>query len=77
MNTTPFRTVTAAESGITHLVVQSPALHGSHPDTLPDATLCGRPTAVEVDDHPAEVQCPRCIGRAPGFMGLPSYRVTV
>lgn len=76
-NLTPFLTVTATGPEITHLVVLSPALPGSRPDTLPGSTLCGRLTGAEVDVHPAGVQCPRCLLRAPAFMGLPSYQVAV
>lgn len=74
---TPFRSVTATDSPVTHLVVTSPALPGTHPDQLPAATLCGRLVEHEVEDHPAEVQCPRCLMRAPTFMGLPTYEVTL
>lgn len=74
---TPFRSVTAADNPLTHLVVTSPALPGTRPDQLPSATLCGRVVDQEVEDHPAEVQCPRCLLRAPTFMGLPAYEVTL
>ena len=74
---TPFRCMTGDGSPLTHLVVTSPALHGTRPDELPAATLCGRPAGEEVQDHPADVQCPRCLDRAPAFMGLPSYEVTL
>ena len=74
---TPFRSVAAADSPITHLVVTSPALPGTRPDQLPPATLCGRPVDREVEDHPADVQCPRCLMRAPKFMGLPTYEVSL
>ena len=74
---TPFRTVTAAGTPITHLVVTSPALPGTTPDELPAATLCGQavtgPAAAPVHD----VQCLRCLHRAPAFMGLPTYEVTL
>ncbi|ACZ32396.1 hypothetical protein Xcel_3397 (plasmid) [Xylanimonas cellulosilytica DSM 15894] len=74
---TPFRTVTAAGTPITHLVVTSPALPGTRPDRLPAATLCGQavtgPTAAAV----ADVQCLRCLNRTPSFMALPTYEVTL
>lgn len=75
MMNTPFRSVTAAGHPLTHLVAVSPALYGTRPDELPATTLCGRATLEEVDDHPAAVQCPRCLDRAPAFMALPSYSV--
>ena len=74
---TPFHSVTASGSPLTHLVVTSPALPGTRPDRLPDATLCGRLVDQEIDDHPADVQCPRCLLRVPTFMGLPTYEVTL
>ena len=77
MMNTPFRSVTAAGNPLTHLVVTSPALYGTRPDELPATTLCGRATLEEVDDHPAEVQCPRCLDRAPAFMALPTYAVAL
>lgn len=73
----PLRTVTAHASQITHLVAVSPALPGTAPDRLPDATLCGRTVNVEANDHPADVQCPRCLQRAPRFMALPAYEVAL
>lgn len=77
INLTPFRTVTAVGPAISHLVVLSPALPGSRPDITPASTLCGRQTSTETDDHPATVQCPRCLLRVPAFMALPSYQVAV
>ncbi|MGL5825728.1 MAG: hypothetical protein ACRCYU_13100 [Nocardioides sp.] len=74
---TPFHTVTAADAPLTHLVVSSPALPGTGPDALPATTLCGRIVGHEVAEHPSEVQCPRCLGRAPAFMALPAYGVTL
>ena len=71
----PFQSVTAADSPLTHLVVTSPALPGTRPVQLPAATLCGRQVGHEVDDHPADVQCPRCLIRVPTYMGLPAYEV--
>ncbi|GAA5033196.1 hypothetical protein [Actinopolymorpha pittospori] len=73
----PFRSVTATDNGLTHLIVASPALPGTRPDELPAATLCGRAVAGEVEEHPAAVQCPRCLLRAPAFMGLPTYTVSL
>jgi hypothetical protein len=71
----PFRTVTAAGDQATHLVVISPALRGTSPDGLPMATLCG--CAVDADSpipiH--DVECLRCLWRAPLFMELPAYEV--
>ena len=74
---TPFRSVTAAANPLTHLVVASPALPGTRPDELPATALCGRAARQESDDHPAEVQCPRCLDRAPAFMALPTYAVAL
>lgn len=74
---TPFRSVLAAASPITHLVVTSPALPGTRPDELPAATLCGRPVDHEIEDQPADVQCPRCLLRVPTFMALPTYEVSL
>ncbi len=71
----PFRTVTAANSPLTHLVAVSPALCGTSPDLLPPATLCGRSVLDHADAGPGDVQCPRCLLRAPAFMGLPTYEV--
>lgn len=73
----PFRTVTAAQSIDSHLVVASPALVGCRPDELAPTTLCGRPTIEEIATPPAEVKCERCLLRAPAFMHLPSYREQV
>lgn len=75
MSRIPFRTVTAVDSGITHLVATSPALPTTSPDELPAGTLCGRRVTAEHATHPAEVQCPRCLLQAPKFMGLPTYEV--
>lgn len=72
---TPFRTVTAAGNEITHLVVVSPALTATAPDQLPAGTLCGRAVAAEADAPVSEVQCVRCLWRAPRFMHLPTYEV--
>jgi len=74
---TPFSRVTAASSTITHLVVASPALPGTRPDELPAATLCGRLVNEATPDHPADVQCLRCLERVPTFMALPTYEVTL
>ncbi|WP_043650840.1 hypothetical protein [Cellulosimicrobium cellulans] len=74
---TPFRTVTAADSPLSHLVAVSPALLGTGPDSMPAATLCGRAVAGQAEAQVADVQCPRCLMRAPAFMGLPTYRVEV
>jgi len=75
--TTPFRTVTAAGTPITHLVVASPALPGTRPDELPAATLCGQAVTELAGAAVADVQCLRCLHRAPSFMGLPTYEVTL
>ena len=78
MMNTPFRSVTAAGNPLTHLVVTSPALRGTRPDELPATTLCGRAALEEkIEDHPAEVQCHRCLDRAPAFMALPTYAVAL
>lgn len=72
---TLFRSVSAHGSPITHLIAASPALLGTCPDRLPEATLCGRGVKAAVAAQPADVQCPKCLHRAPEFMGLPSYAV--
>lgn len=77
MSRTPFRTVTAAGNEITHLVVMSPALPSTGPDRLPAGTLCGRPVTAEADTPVADVQCVRCLTRAPRFMALPTYEVSL
>lgn len=77
MSRVPFRTVTATTNGLTHLVVVSPALLATHPDTLPAATLCGRQVNDETDTAPADVQCRRCLQRVPRFMHLPTYEVSL
>ncbi|MEV8027430.1 MULTISPECIES: hypothetical protein [Cellulosimicrobium] len=74
---TPFRTVTATDSPLSHLVAISPALLGTGPDDMPAATLCGRATTGPAEAEVADVQCPRCLLRAPSFMGLPTYEATV
>lgn len=74
---TPFRTVTAAGTPITHLVAISPALPGTGPDELPPATLCGQGALQESPAAVADVQCVRCLLRAPAFMGLPTYEVSL
>ena len=73
----PFRSVTAAGNPLTHLVVASPAVPGTRPDELPATTLCGRAALQETDEHPSEVQCPRCLDRVPAFMALPTYAVAL
>ncbi len=75
--TTPFTTVTAAGSAITHLVVSSPALPGSMPDELPHATLCGQAVTALAEADPSDVQCTLCLHRTQSFMGLPSFKVTL
>jgi hypothetical protein len=75
VNQTPFLSVSATSSPQTHLVVVSPALPRSSPDELPEATLCGRKVTAGADVHPAEVECIRCLLRAPMFMGLPGFEV--
>ncbi len=76
-NLTPFRSATGEGSDISHLVVASPALRGSSPDAVPASTLCGRPTTGLTADGPADVQCHRCLSRAPAFMALPTFEVAV
>lgn len=73
----PFLTVTAPNSATTHLVVTSPALRGTHPDTLPVATLCGRSVKQATDTPVDEVQCHRCLHRTPIFMTLPAWQAHV
>ncbi|MEP7762591.1 hypothetical protein [Sanguibacter sp. 25GB23B1] len=75
--TTPFRTVTATGTPITHLVATSPALPRTGPDELPPATLCGQVVDGPADTNVADVQCPRCLLRAPAFMALPTYAVSL
>lgn len=75
LNRTPFHTVTVTNHPITHLVVNSPALTGSQPHELPSASLCGRPVAAIAPAHPADVQCRRCLDRAPMYMDLPAFQV--
>lgn len=77
MSPLPLRTVTSTEGALTHLIAVSPALPGTAPDRLPAATLCGVGVASEADAHPADVQCPRCLQRAPRFMALPAYEVVL
>ncbi len=77
MSTLPFMAVTAANDEATHLVVASPALRSSRPDRLPFATLCGRAVGHEDPTPIGEVECVRCVLRAPKFMGLPAYEVTL
>lgn len=77
MNTLPFLAVTATTDGATHLVVVSPALRSSRPDLLPHATLCGRQVGQQDPTPIGEVECVRCVLRAPTFMGLPAYEVTL
>lgn len=71
----PFQCVTPVGGGTTHLVTASPALLGTRPDEIPTATLCGLPTGAPSPLHPAEVECTRCLSRAPQFMALPTYEV--
>ena len=73
--TMPFRCVTSADSGPTHLVAASPALPGTGPDLMPSATLCGVPAVAESPQHPSAVDCVRCLARVPQFMALPAYEV--
>jgi len=77
MSTLPFLAVTADTDEATHLVVTSPALRSSRPDRLPLATLCGRRVGQEDPTPIGEVECVRCVLRAPKFMGLPAYEVTL
>jgi hypothetical protein len=74
---TPFVAVTGAVTPISHLVVISPALPGTRPDELPAITLCGQAAAGVSPIEAADVQCRRCLGRAPEFMWMPSYTVEV
>lgn len=74
---TPFHTVTAAGSQVTHLVATSPALPGTGPDEVPDSTLCGRRVQAHENAEPADVQCRRCLTLAPRFMDLPAYEVSL
>lgn len=75
LNRTPFHIVTVTDHPITHLVVSSPALTGLQPHELPAATLCGRPVANRGIEHPADVQCLRCLDRVPKYMHLPAFQV--
>lgn len=77
MTTLPFLAVTATADEATHLVVVSPALRSNRPDRLPLATLCGRRVDREDPTPIGEVECVRCVLRAPKFMGLPAYEVTL
>lgn len=74
---TPFRSVSATDSPITHLVAVSPALVSTHPEQLPAATLCGRVVDAETGGRAADVQCRRCLSRTPAFMGFPTYEVSL
>lgn len=71
----PFRTVTAVSDQVTHLVVISPALRGTSPDLLPMATLCGCAVDTVSSTPVPDVECLRCLWRAPLFMALPDYEV--
>lgn len=71
--TLPFRSVTAIDHPISHLVVRSPALQGSHPDRLPHTTLCGRLVDRESGRPVSRVQCKRCLTRTQQFTGLPTF----
>lgn len=72
--TLPFRTVTAThDRQVSHLVVISPALRGLSPDTLPGATLCGRIVSGDSPTAVHDVECLRCLQRAPAFLTLPAY----
>lgn len=70
----PFRTV-VSRTGVTHLVVTSPALRNCRPDVLPPNTLCGT-TVVGASPTPvADVECLRCLYRTTTFMSLPAWEV--
>lgn len=71
----PLHTVVAGSPPTTHLVAISPALRGSRPDRLPVSALCGAPVADTSPVPLGEVECRRCLDRAPQFMSLPSYVV--
>jgi hypothetical protein len=72
----PFRTVTAThDHQVSHLVVISPALRGTGPDMLPGATLCGRAVGGDSPIAVHDVECLRCLHRAPAFLTLPAYEV--
>lgn len=71
----PFRTVITHHGARTHLVVSSPALRGCRADQLPPMTLCGALTAEVSPDPVHDVQCLRCLFRAPQFMGMPGWEV--
>lgn len=74
--TLPFRTVTAINDGqVSHLVAISPALKGTSPDQLPGATLCGRNVHGDSTTAVHDVECLRCLHRAPAFLTLPAYEV--
>lgn len=70
-----FRCVNVERDGQTHLVVTSPALPGTSADRLPASSLCGAMVTIAVDQGPGDVECERCLARAPEFMGLPGYDV--
>lgn len=71
----PFRTVITAHADRTHLVVNSPALRGCQAGQLPLVTLCGEVTAEPSPDPVHDVDCLRCLYRAPHFMDMPAWEV--
>lgn len=80
--TLPFQSVLPADiSGelttqLTHLVLISPAVHGSHPDELPPRTLCGLPVDERSSQEIADVECRRCLLAAARFLDYPTFEVT-
>lgn len=75
MTPSPFHVVSAIGDPQAHLAVTSPALVHTGPSSPPMATLCGRPAADALPTPVADIDCQRCLLRAPRFMHLPSYEV--
>lgn len=72
--TSPLFVVSADGSPSTHLAATGPDLVGTRPGVLPPSTLCGLlPSAAVSAASPGDVECPRCLERAPEFMNRPGW----
>lgn len=66
--------VTSPGSHHTHLCASSPAIAGTHPDQLPDRTVCGLPIGLRAITLPvSDVGCLACLVGSSRYLELPSW----
>lgn len=66
----PSRTTT----GATHLVVSSPAVPGSSPDTASGEALCGQTTVAAASEVEVwDVDCCECVQLVGPYLALPGW----